>query len=373
VESVLALSRNWGKWNLTAELNYLKDLETNNDATLQRLPRISLDYIRTPIGDGPLYLQFESDSTYFWRREGLRGERLNLRPSILATFRPLSFLEVSPELGYRQRYYWTSREGPGYEASGIYDFSVRTATRVSRVFTLDAGAVEKIQHSIEPEMQYFFVPEQGQEHLPEFDALDRIEDQNRIRLALVNRLTSRLSQVDGQPRYQEFFYYRLSSDYDLRETSRREADHRFSDIRSEIRVTPDSRTLLEVDFSYDPHDRLVTEFDLDAAYTAGADLYLGARLAYERGVQEYAEGRLGIPWLNPFFVHYSHRQDLDEGKRLEDILALEYRDPCWSLFLTLSERPDERKYLLTFSLSEIGEFFRLGGDLGSVRQRPGNY
>ncbi len=372
VESTLALSRSWGNWSLSTEMIYLKDLEKDNEATLQRLPELSLNYRRTPLA-GPWFAEMETESTYFWRRKGLKGGRLMTRPSLMASFYPTSFLEVAPELGYRQRWYRTSSDGPGSKQAGIYDFSTRVSTKLTRIFSPELGALEKIQHSIEPELTYFFTPDKDQADLPSFDSLDRIEAQNRIAYALVNRITARYAEPGQERRYHELLYLKVGGDFDLSVERDDELDHPFSEILTEMTFRPDGKSRFDFDLSYDPYSRLMTKLNLEAYVYPEDDLGLSLSYRYDREVQEYLEGRVSIPWLRPLFMNYSHRQDLLENERLEDVLELEWRDRCWSMFLTLSDRPEEQKLVLSFSLSELGEMMRLGGNLGSDLGGRGNF
>ena len=118
-QSVLTASRHWQKVNLSGQLKYTKDLQQSNEQTLQRLPEVDLTVVRQRLGETPLYLGFEGTSTYFWRQEGLKGERLSLRPALSAFFQPGQILEIAPEVGYRERLYWTSDEGPGFDVATL--------------------------------------------------------------------------------------------------------------------------------------------------------------------------------------------------------------------------------------------------------------
>ena len=82
--------------------------------------------IRQRLADSPLYLGVDGNATYFWRKEGVKGERLSLRPTLAAYFKPGGMLEVAPEIGYLERLYWTSDAGSGFERQGLYDFSTRS-------------------------------------------------------------------------------------------------------------------------------------------------------------------------------------------------------------------------------------------------------
>jgi LPS-assembly protein len=378
-QSVVAASRNWEKTNLTGQLKYTKDLQQNNDQTLQRLPEVDLAVIRRRLGESPFYFNFDGSSTYFWREEGLKGERLSLRPALSAYFRPGDFLEVAPEVGYRERLYWTSDAGPGFEKEGIYDLSTRLSTRFSRVFFPNGNLVKKVRHSFEPEVIYSYVPPENQEHLPQFDAEDDIGPLNKVTYALTNRLIARLEPENGDAFYHEFLYFRLSQEYDIRESRRDRLNpldelHPFSDVRAELIARPTRWSYLDVDARYDVNstegaisNRFLT-FNVRGAARDSTGNAVSLDYRYRREELEYVTGSLDLAWLKPIYANYQHRYDLADRRDLEKVLNLEYRAQCWSLFLTWRDRLDDQEYLLTFALTGLGKVAGFGGSLG--RPKP---
>ena len=374
-QSVVTASRNWEKMNLTVQLKYTKDLEQNNDQTLQRLPEIDLASGLRRFDETPFYFDFGSSYTYFWRQEGVRGQRLTARPALSAVFHAGRLFEVQPEVGYRERLYWTSEEGPGHEREGIFDFSNRLVTRFSRVFVPDGEVIKKIRHSIEPELVYTYISPENQDHLPQFDALDDIGPENKIALAIVNRFTARLEPEADNVIYHEFLYVRLSQEYDVRESRRDRLNPQddlrpFSDIRAEVILRPTRWSYLDVDTRYDVNSRedgftnRFTVFNARGGVRNGAGNGLDLEYRYRKESLGYLAGALDLAWFKPFYVNYQHRYDFEEQLTLERVLNIEYRAQCWSVFLTLRDRLEDKEYLVTFALSGVGKLAELGGSLG---------
>jgi LPS-assembly protein len=376
VESTVALSRTWGNLSLTSQFLYTKDLEENadNDRTLQRLPEVQLDYMRTRIGDTPLYARFESSGTYFWRREGLTGTRFNIRPSLSAFFMPLGVFELEPEVGYRQRIYSTSadrhtRQEEGYEHAENWDFSTRMATRISRVFELADSGLTKIQHSIEPEVTYYYTPRKDQAHLPYFDSEDRVEHQNKVEYALVNRFTAKFEdEQSGSPVYRELAYFKLSQEYDIW-VSRKEREElynydRFSDIEAELILRPFSSWKVDLDSAYNPHENKLEEFNARTTFNAAPERSISLEYRYNRDTSEYMAARVELDLLDPVYLIYEKRHDIMESERLENVVHLEYRAQCWSLYLSYRDTLDDHEIMLGFALTGAGHVARIGGSLG---------
>lgn len=368
-ESVVAVSRSWNKTSLTGQLKYLKDLTQSNDQTLQRLPELRLTSVRQRLGESPLYAGFDSSATYFWRREGNTGERLNLRPTLSGVFLPGEWLEVVPTLGYRQRLYWTDEEDA---SQGQVDFSTRFSSRFARVYQFERGSLRKLRHSIEPDLLYSYRPDVDQDDLPQFDALDNIPSANSLSLGVSNRLVGRLESAGGNAQYHEYASLRLSQEYDIEESRRdrlNPADRRqpFSNLRSELVLRPTTWSLLDFDGRYDfsSSGRGWSQLGLLASLQDSRGNALKLDYRYLEGTTEYLQGQVATSVLKPLYLTYLQRHAVDGGTTLEQLLQLEYRAQCWSIFFSIRDRLDDQEYLVSFALTGLGRVAKFGGKLGS--------
>jgi LPS-assembly protein len=378
-QSVVSASRNWEKLNLTGQVKYTKDLQQSNDLTLQRLPEVDLAAVRRRLGETPIFFRFDGASTYFWREEGIKGERLNLRPAVSALLQPGRFIEIVPEVGYRERLYWTSDAGPGFEKEGLADFSTRLSTRLSRVYHPQGKVVRKIRHIIEPEILYSYIPPENQDHLPQFDVHDTIGPANKVAYALTNRFTARIEPPDSEPVYHEFLYLRLSQEYEIRESRRELLDpedprHPFSDIRAEMILRPTRQSFVDLDLRYDVNaeeDGLanrIAVFNALAGFRDGAGNALALDYRYRREELEYLAGKVDLARFKPVYLNYQQRYDLEGGRSLEQVVNLEFRAQCWSIFLTFRDRLEDQEYLVTFALSGLGKVAQFGGNLARAEE-----
>ena len=364
VESVFSLSKSWGKYSLVGELDYTKDLENDDPTTLQRLPRISFDVARQRIGETPLYYQVESEYTNFWRDEGLRGERLMLLPSLSASLQLFDVFAVTPEIAYRDRYYWGQSDGSGREQEGLFEFSTRVGTKLQRVYDQPIGTIDKLRHSVEPEITYYYVPELDQGHLPRFDSYDRIKDKNRFEYALVQRFTTRSKTDAGTPVYRELVYLKLSQSYYLNEKTQ---DDLFSSVRGELTLLPSDWSRLALDATFDVDQGEWSKFAAEAELHDQRDNSFSASYRSNRDQElEYITGTLETAWLKPVYLSYQKRFDLAESEQLEDVLGVEYRQQCWSALLTFRENENDSSVMLTFTMKGIGPVGGVSGSLGGI-------
>jgi len=372
--STVILQRNWEKLNLVGFGRYIKDLEGDNDESLQRLPELGLGLSRYRVGDTPLYLGLENYATRFQRDEGLDGERLYLRPFVSATFKPGSWLELTPEISLHERFYNTDA---GEDHQFVPEYSLTLATHLIRVYSPNRWGMEGLMHSIEPKVVYTHVPDKSQDDLPLFDLFDRQVQRKDISYALVNRLTTSNTAEDGATVYRDFLNLRLSQSYNL-DSDRDdlyEDDKPFSDVRLELDFWPTRKLALEV-------DSLIPVYGdsgirtLRVAASARDDVGNAVRVnytykddAFVDSATDYIKFQLDTPLLKPLYLRFEERYDFRENRELEKIVGLEYRSKCWSILLTYRDRYREdesrdQEVLLSFVLAGLGMNKGFGGGFG---------
>ncbi|SDL34157.1 LPS-assembly protein [Geoalkalibacter ferrihydriticus] len=371
-ESKIFVSRSWDKYTLGGQLKYLKNLDQPTGTTLQRLPEVRFSAIPRRLAESPLFFGFDGSYDHFWRRAGDKGQRLSLRPTLAAPFQ-VGVLEVTPELAFRQRFYSASGAEDDFSQKGMVEFSTRLSSTFARVFSLQGRRISRIQHLIGPDATHSYTPRGDESRLPQFDAEDRIGGLHRVSYGLTNRLTARIEPPDGPAHYHEFLYFRLSQQYDIRESPADPLNPRdnlrpFSDLRAELLLRPTRWGYLDIDSRYDFQTAESKGMGFATlSVDAGVDDERGngAALGYHylREDLDYLEARLRTAILHPVHADLLYRHDLRSATTLETVLDLEYRSQCWSLFLTLSDRPDETRYLISFALTGVGRVGKFGGSL----------
>jgi len=373
-ESTLAFTRAWQSAYAGARFDYTQDLETKDPTLLQQLPRLDLSWVRTRIGNSPLFFAVDSSSTYFWRKEGQRGTRMLLRPLAGADLHLGRYVSFEPEIAYLQRYYDTVEPEAEDDTSGNYEVALRFKSELSRVFALEGETVEGVRHVVEPRLEYLYRPDEDQARLPQFDFRDRLEAENIVELSLVNRLTARLRQESGDPYYHEFLNLRLSQGFDLEEQRRELApgDERrrpWTPLRSELIVRPTRRSYFDVDASFDVNsgasapDRRTLQLDSRAGIASESGDRLELGYYYNPEVEKYLAARLATAWFDPLHFDLLQRYDFREHRNLERGVRTEYRSECWSVALTVTSRPGEMSYMLSFALGSFGKLTEIGGGI----------
>jgi len=373
-ESTLAFSRAWERSYVGVRFDYTQDLATDDKSVLQELPRLDISRVRSRAGKTPLFYGIDTSSTYFWRDEGQQGKRVLLRPMVAADLHLGRFLAFEPELAYLQRYYDTGNPEEPENSFGTYELGARLKSELTRVFEVGGRRIARVRHVVEPRLSYVYRPREEQQGLPRFDFRDRVEAVNVVELALVNRFTAKLSGDDGTPYYHEFLNLRLSQGFDIAEQRRDPAvgeDRRrpWTPFRSELVVRPTRRSFVDLDARFDVNsgasapDRRTLSLDSRAGLGDGKGNHVALGYYYRSEAEKYLSGQLATSWLDPLHVRYLQRYDYREHRNLESSLRTEYRSECWSVSLTLTDRPDDQSFMISFALGGFGEFGEMGGGL----------
>lgn len=365
LESYVSFTKNWQKFSLLTQVKYFEDLTGQQETTLQRMPEIILTGLRQPIGASPLYFSLSSSADNFYRKEGEKGVRADLNPRFSVIVSPKGYFTFTPELGLRETAYhldgedvWKSRE--------MYDLKGTLSTAFLRVYNLSGESLRKMRHTIEPEIVYEYTPEVIQDSLPQFGPVDRIAKKNMITYSLNNRLAGKIYTTEQDYQVREFVYFRISQGYDIDEANRElvsAVDERrpFTDVTGQLRVTPSQYLNLFSDASYGTYDGYLKTLNnsLVVSDARGDSFSLEYRLAKDS--VEYLRWKAFVRTTDSLNLSYDSRYSILENRYLENIYVIDYHPQCWSIQLSYSERPDEKRYLAVFNLQGLGTVGKVTG------------
>lgn len=379
LDSTIFATKRFRRQVLVGEFLYMEDLReetTDNRKTLQKLPVISLTGVRERLWDSPFFISHESSLTNFYRREGIKGQRLDLHPVLTAYAKPFGALETSAWAGYRMRLYNAYdvpendgnnlSEAEGLDGMGLVTGGGAVSSTLARVYDMGSGSLSKIRHVMIPELRYSFVQNREQKELPFFDYDDRLVHENRVVYSLSNYLTGKFTNADGRdPEYRELLYFKLSQGYDFSGTRRDlltlvDEKRPFSDVMLEARVNPIKQISLAFDSRFNVYDANISTIAVSADAKDESGNSAGVTYRYARDEVDYLEGRASVSLFKPIYAKYDVRYSFDRKDFLESLYSLEYRHQCWSVIVTYRDRNDTKEFFVNFSLSGLGA-------LGTVR------
>lgn len=379
LESNVFLTKNGEFWSFTPQIKYTENLDTpNNAATLQQLPTLTFAGIKRPVLD-PLFISVDSSFTNFYRMDGLQGQRMRVFPLATIYWSPLSWLNTATWGGYNQSAYNAyGAPSDGGNFFGYVDAGTSVSTTLSKVFSLDAGPLERLRHVMIPELNYHFMDSFDSTPTAIFDYTDTLTRQSVIMWSLANYLNGRYRTADGASEYRELLYFRFSQGFDFRESSRdllnpSDQLRPFTDVRLEARLSPYKNVSVDSDARFNVYDVRFTSADLGAQFNSEDENRF--RLAYHYAKTpttvtavtqanpagdtviapwDYLEGQVGLHLAKPLFVRYLSRYAIQGGRFLENTVALEYRHQCWGITFSFQNREDATRFMVNFSLNGIG-------------------
>ncbi|MGD8652893.1 MAG: LPS assembly protein LptD [Desulfobacterales bacterium] len=383
----LNLNRLWPSYSLNFEPRWNHDSrrEINTSDTLQRLPLISFDGAKQKMMASPFYFDLGSQYNYFWRDSGTRGQRLDLQPRFYLPFRVQNFLTIEPSAGYRQTLYrldennfedqpdadrWSHRE--------LFDTRLELFTEVEKVYNLEGWLFEKIKHRIRPQITHEFISNSKQSNLPRFDALDRIDETNKITYALTNTLTSKsstgqtvksnqdlpinrgawLQTTDGFE-YNDFFRLKIQHGYDFERSTRP-----FLPVSAKLDVNPRRYFTIDADAQYSVYDNKFLSHNVKGTLRDNRGDSIRVDYRYERASEEtnndkdieFITGSLRVSMTDKFSVNGAYSYNLETDQRAASRVGFIYDSQCWTLYASYLNRPNDWAFSFTIELLGLGKF-----------------
>ncbi|MCL5807097.1 MAG: LPS assembly protein LptD [Deltaproteobacteria bacterium] len=375
--STVRLTKDWSVYNLSAVASHTDDfLSPTNDGTLQVYPSVNLTGVQQPLFGSPLQLDFGAAYVHFYRREGQKGHLWELNPTVSLPTRLGPYLRATPWARFHGTI-WdrTDSETDTEEKDGsrkVFPVGGTLSTEISRVFTLGSGigGVEKIRHSIRPEIFYTYIPEVRQENLPNF--VGGIAAQNSMTYALTNTIISRTRGADGKAKYQQLLRLLLAQTYDIRESRREltdpDTDKRrpFGDVALELDLTPIQYFSFAARNIYSTNSGDWTQSNYDLTLLDNRGDFISAGYRYTKDSLQEINLYLQASLTSSIDAVYILRRNLLDKKTIESTYGVKYRRQCWLFQVNVTSGEYDRTVMAYVSLLGLG-----GGGVNMTLQRGG--
>ena len=355
-ENSLQLLKSWIGSSLNINFLAINDVrEDKTDPTpLWKLP--SVDYAGAlPLADTALAFEWDADYVNFWREEGVGGHRVDLFPRLSAPIPLGPYLETRAEIGGRGTFYavetygdadWNQDDTP---SRFLPVFETEVATTLQRDYALSGRDYQHLSHSIRPFIGYDFIPEEDQEDLPDFDAVDRIEETN----AITYGVDSFFDLYNGQDKYaRQYGYIRLEQSYDLRSEA---TDEPFSPVTFELGWRPLAKMSLayKAEIPIEADDNTTHGFEGSYTNSRGDRFGLDYRFNEEEDIEQI-NGLFNVRLHPKVIAALNVEHSISESETNEARLSLTYLAQCWSVRLETQYTPTEERIMLVFNLANIG-------------------
>ncbi len=378
----LVIDRSWSQHALVANALWYDDViarrADTEDTTLQTLPGLEFYALRQQIGSTGFYYAMDTQFQSFFRQDTrdmatidrtsakTRGQRLDVNPSVFYPMKLGKSVAFQPFIGVRGTVYHADSfiDATGDDDSlrfrGLYDLGADISTRLNRVFMLNTAFAEKIQHQVTPALGYRFLPRVDQQDLPFFDALDDIQEQNKITWSLTNRFFAKKTIAGPdqtvQNNYNELAWITFFQDYDIT-NDRDDADGRsWSDIQMETRIFPFSFLSMRTDLAWSPYDYDFTTFNVDATVTDKRGDAVTTAYRYTMDTNETWYTRFKARITPALSAYYSFELDLARENTIETRTGIILEEACWTMGLEFKESDSDMGIAFMITLKGIGEF-----------------
>jgi LPS-assembly protein len=375
----LNFNRLWSSVSANGEFRWMDDViarrQNDRDETVQRLPSISIDGTRQSVSNMPFYIGFDSEYAYLYRKDGTRSHRMDINPRLYLPYRFGGYLSVEPSVGLQETMWNLDRvdgSTPDIDRTlnrELYDFRLDLSSEVYKVYHTGADEAGRLKHLMRFQVVYDYLPELNQVEYPQFDALDRIENQDLITYSWIHSFVSRsILRSEGPENateydYRQFARVKLSQSYDIYKENENIPEP-FSPITAEIELDVTPEVYLKADTGWSTYDGEFVSHNI----ACGLKDHRGDELFIER---RYAKGELETIYTDVLFratswlwLYADFERNLLTSKDLGKGIGASYQAQCWSFDVRYAKEEDNDQVAFTISLYGLGE-------LGSGARKAG--
>lgn len=410
----------WDRAVLQGESVVYQDLIGKESFTLQELPNIRFGgQMQLPFN---LLGQMNASVSDWQRSSGITGVRFDFHPelqlrlplgravfgAISAAFRETAYVLTDNEMsgGFRG----DDPDGPTIDLSTtssreLVELRADIGTALTRVFDVSFFGFDKLKHTIEPQLEYLYIPAVSQDDLPVFDGIDRINKRNLVTYGFASRLLARRAADDEEEPGRVYELARVSLAQSFAADQRiapvdgdGPGDH-FSDVDVELRVNPGRIMSARIQSTYDTSDtelssaaielgvreparlfpegkrpRLLTQMALSFAYRFIRENTLATEFDTEGDIQQIDSGFI-VRLTDRIGVQYATRYDIRGNKFLQNYFGFRLLSACdcWSLNVGLldTSNPDEIQLQAQLTLVGLGSVGTGSGPLDQMFRSVG--
>jgi LPS-assembly protein len=380
----------WDRAALTGEGTYYQNLTSTNPVTqqtipgpnagetLQRAPALSL-WGQSRIG-GALLGDVNIGAVDYQRGHGADGLRLDLHPGLTLPLPLGRSVFGAVRASVRETAYHLTdtallNSGPGAtlpenQSRELVQIDGQIGTSIGRVYSLQVLGLEKLKHTIEPQIQYLYIPGVAQGDLPLFDGVDRVNRRNLLTYGFTNRFIGRFADGGG---VRELGRFSVAQSADIsREISFLEPGHtpsHFTDLDIAARVNP-SR-FLSADFAatYDTGDTTFSSTsvslfaedprDFGDANRRVLEPRTSARVSYRvlsQNTLQEVDGNIVLRLAAWVGLLYNTRYDVVQNRFLDNYVGLRLVSTCdcWALDVAVVDRTNPHEVAVRTQVTLVG-------------------
>jgi len=385
----LNLNRIWSKYSLNAEVrwydNVINRRQSDTDTTLQKLPFIEFDASKQQILTFPLYFDLDSEYTYFYSEDGKRGHRADAHPRVYLPLRFKNYFTFEPSFGWRETVWHFDKDE--YRSSDkktlsreMYDIKLDLTSEMYKLYS-GIGKIDRIKHTINPQIVYDYIPHKDQDKYSAFDSLDSVAKKDLITYSITNTFTSRAPRQaekngvfpedanedkNNEPlnyTYNQFCRLKLEQSYDINEAKEDNPANRgdknqkmpFSPVYGEIELLPGRYLSLEADATRSLYESFYRSHNVAISISdnRGDKLFVEHRYSHDSSESIYTDLSLRI--TDGLTGYAEHERNLYDGRDITKSVGFFYEKQCWALDFFYQDEHNDRRYAFIVYLYGLGK------------------
>ena len=321
---------------------------------------------------------------------------MDAHPRFYLPYRYKNYFTFEPSIGVRETVWYLDKDE--YSPSDkkrfnrqIYDTKLDFFSEIYNIFNVKGKSIEKIRHTIRPQVIWDYIPEKDQDKYPLFDdsdgiekqnkdeyslfdGVDRIEKQNLITYSITNTLTSKskenrqkkeahiLDKTYGHENYNppsyaynQFCRFKLEQSYDINKEKDDDPEP-FSPIYAELELIPGRYFSIDADAEWSHYDNRFRSRNvaINLWDERGDKLFVEHRYTIDSSESIYTDLLLKVSDRLSAYAEYE--RNIFEGEDIKYGLGFLYETQCWSLDFRYIDEENDRKFVFMINLFGIGRF-----------------
>jgi LPS-assembly protein len=371
----LNVNKYWSGYALNTQVRWYDNVIARNwgnpDESLQRLPYAQFYGSKKYLFQTPFFADFDTEVANFYRKDGVRGQRADIYPTLSYPWRYQQYFTLEPTIGMRETLWYSednetaAGDARSAQNRNMYDVGVNLSSELFKVYQVNGERVDRIKHSFMPQISYRFIPETSQRLYPFFDQLDRIPEQNLITASLTNTFISKLTPPEGMPErdpgvpppyaYREFLRFLIEQSYDMNQPDINE-NKPLLPLYGEMQLEPYRFLTLQADaeWSHIESDFKTRNIGAVISDLRGDRIFVEYR--YETHDNESVYTDLLVSLTESLKAYTSYEQNIMDSQMIQSGVGMRYQSQCWSVEFRYLNEEDDQKYIFLINLSGLGGF-----------------
>ncbi len=360
-ENAFSVAKSWGGIFLEGKMLAINDANKIDDTAanpLWKLPDIKFSGT-LPTDYYNISFDWDTGFVYHWQEDGIGGSRFDVKPSLSIPLPISSYLESQAKVSLRDTLYLVETFGSGEWASDktqnrLYpELQLDFATTLQKNFDFADSSFSTLRHQIRPYVEYNYIPDVGQEDLPQFDSIDTVKEKNAVTYGMDNFFDKLTALAGGSESTSEYATFQLEQSYHFVDPN--DTNRPFSDIYSSMLWRPYKRSSLEYKTYYDVYDNEFNNHSFEGILYNKRGDHIGLEYSYNKIKDiDQINGSLGTSLFDNWLLEGEIEHSLSQEETIEAKGSLTYRALCWSVKFQTKYTPADTSFVLLFNLANIG-------------------